>query len=154
LGWSIARGLARAGAHVVINGTKPEAAGARVKELAGAGLKASAAAFDVADGEAAGRAFREIEADLGRLDILVNNAGITRRAPLGEVRWEDWQRILEVDLSACFRHAQMAAPAMLRSGGGRIIMIASALGLVGRAETAAYGAAKGGLISLMRSLAA
>jgi gluconate 5-dehydrogenase len=154
LGWSIARGLARAGAHVVVNGTRPEAAAARVKELTGDGLKASAAAFDVANAESAGAAFGKIEAELGRLDILVNNAGITKRTPLGEVAPEDWQRILDIDLTACFRHVQMAVPVMLRNGGGRIIMIASALGLVGRAETAAYGAAKGGLISLMRSLAA
>ena len=154
LGWGIAQGLARAGAHVVVNGTKAEPTEARAVELRSLGLKASAAAFDVADAAAAKAALAKIAQDLGRFDILVNNAGVTKRQPLLEVAEEDWQRILEIDLSACFRLSQAAVPLMLKSGGGRIIMIASALGLVGRAQNAAYGAAKGGLISLTRSLAA
>jgi gluconate 5-dehydrogenase len=154
LGWSIARGLAQAGAHVVINGTKGEAVEARVDELRTEGFKASGAAFDVADAAAAIAAMAEIERACGRFDILVNNAGITKRQRLQDVAEEDWQRILSVNLSACFRLSRAAVPAMLRSGGGRIIMIASALSIVGRAENAAYGAAKGGLVSLMRSLAA
>ena len=154
LGWGIAQGLARAGAHVVLNGTKPEPTEARAAELRSQGLKASAAAFDVADAAAAKAALAKIAQDLGRFDILVNNAGVTKRQPVLEVGEEDWRRILEIDLAACFRLSQAAVPLMLKSGGGRIIMIASALGIVGRAQNAAYGAAKGGLISLTRSLAA
>jgi gluconate 5-dehydrogenase len=154
LGWSIARGLARAGAHVVINGTGADGVATRVAELAAAGLSASGAAFDVTDAEGAAAAFSRIEAERGRLDILVNNAGITKRQPTGDVALEDWQRIIDVDLTACFRLSQLAIPAMLRAGGGRIIMIASIVAIVGRAGTAAYGAAKGGLVSLTRSLAA
>jgi len=154
IGWSIARGMARAGAHVAVNGTKPEGVAARVRELTAEGLSASAAPFDVADFDAAGRAIARIEAERGGFDVLVNNAGITKRQKIGEVGLDDWRRVLEVDLTACFRLSQLAAAAMLRRGGGRIIMIASALAIVGRAENAAYGAAKGGLVSLMRSLAA
>ena len=156
LGWSIARGLAEAGAHVVINGTKPAGVEARVAELTAAGMKASAAPFDVSDRAAAGEAFAKIERELGRLDILVNNAGITKRQPVLEVTAEDWQRIIDIDLTACFHLAQLGAAIMLKQtpSAGRIIMIASAIGLVGRAEIAAYAAAKGGLLSLTRSLAA
>ncbi|HZT20765.1 MAG TPA: SDR family NAD(P)-dependent oxidoreductase, partial [Dongiaceae bacterium] len=154
LGWSIARGLAEAGAHVVINGTRAAAAEARAAELRAEGLAASAAAFDVTDGAAGTAALAGIVRDLGRLDILVNNAGVTRRLPVTEVSDEDWQRILDIDLTACFRLARAAVPLMLAQGGGRIIMIASALGLVGRADNTPYGAAKGGLISLTRALAA
>jgi gluconate 5-dehydrogenase len=154
LGWSIARGLARAGAHVVVNGTKPEPAEARAAELRAEGFKASAAPFDVGDATAGAAALARIAAAQGRFDILVNNAGITRRQPIPEVGPEDWARILEIDLTACFRLAQAAVPLMLKGGGGRMIMIASALGIVGRAQNAAYGAAKGGLVSLTRSLAA
>ena len=149
LGWSIARGLAEAGAHVAINGTKPEGVAARVEELTAAGLKASAAPFDVTDRAAAAAAFAKIE-------ILVNNAGVTKRQPVLEVTAADWQRIIDIDLTACFHLAQLGAAIMMKQtpGGGRIIMIASAIGLVGRAEIAAYAAAKGGLLSLTRSLAA
>jgi gluconate 5-dehydrogenase len=154
LGWSMARGLARAGAHVVINGREAAATKARTEELAGAGLKASAAPFDVTDAAAVAEAMRAIERDHGRLDILVNNAGIIHRKPLPDVADDDWQRIIDVDLTACFRLSRLAAAAMRRQGGGRIIMIASILALVGRAQVAAYGAAKGGLVSLTRALAA
>jgi gluconate 5-dehydrogenase len=156
LGWGIACGLAEAGAHVAINGTRPAGVEARVAELTAAGMKASAAPFDVTDRAAAGEAFAKIERDLGRLDILVNNAGVTKRQPVLEVTAEDWQRIIDIDLTACFHLAQLAAAIMLKQtpSSGRIIMIASAIGLVGRAEIAAYAAAKGGLLSLTRSLAA
>ena len=154
IGWSVARGLARAGAHVVINGTKAEPVQARVAELAAEGLKASAAAFDVTDRAAAASALKRVAGDPGRLDILVNNAGIVQRTPLAGLGEAEWQRVLEIDLSACFRLAQLAAPLMQQGGYGRIIMMSSALALVGRPQTAAYAAAKGGLIALTRALAA
>ncbi|MEA2783095.1 MAG: gluconate 5-dehydrogenase, partial [Rhodospirillaceae bacterium] len=119
LGWSMARGLARAGAHVVINGREAAATKARTEELAGAGLKASAAPFDVTDAAAVAEAMRAIERDHGRLDILVNNAGIIHRKPLPDVADDDWQRIIDVDLTACFRLSRLAAAAMRRQGGGR-----------------------------------
>jgi Short-chain alcohol dehydrogenase of unknown specificity len=94
---------------VAINGTKPEGVAARVEELTAAGLKASAAPFDVTDRAAAAAAFAKIERDLGRLDILVNNAGVTKRQPVLEVTAADWQRIIDIDLTACFHLAQLGA---------------------------------------------
>ncbi len=128
----------------MVNGTQAKGVEARVAELTAAGLKASGAAFDVTDRAAAAAALARIERELGGLDILVNNAGVTKRQPVLEVTAEDWQRIIDIDLTACFHLAQLGAAIMMKQtpSGGRIIMIASAIGLVGRAEIAAYAAAK------------
>ena len=154
LGWSIARGMARAGAHVAINARKQPEVAARVAELEAEGLSASAQAFDVADGEAATRAVGAMEAVHGRIDILVNNAGIAQRKPLSETSDADWQRVIDINLTACFRLARLASRAMLAQGSGRIIMTTSVLAIVGRPGTSAYAAAKAGLVALTRTLAA
>jgi gluconate 5-dehydrogenase len=154
LGWSIARGMARAGAHVAINARSQSEVAARVRELEGEGLSASAQAFDVADAEGATRAVAAMEAAHGRIDILVNNAGIAQRKPLAETSDADWQRVIEINLTACFRLARLASRAMLAQGSGRIIMTTSVLAIVGRPGTSAYAAAKAGLVALTRTLAA
>ncbi len=154
LGWSIARGMARAGAHVAINARGEYEVAARVRELAAEGLSASAQAFDVADGEAAARAVAAMEATHGRIDILVNNAGIAQRKPFAETSDADWQRVMDINLTACFRLARLASRAMLAQGSGRIIMTTSVLAIVGRPGTSAYAAAKAGLVALTRTLAA
>ena len=154
LGWSIARGMARAGAHVAINARGEYEVAARVRELAAEGLSASAQAFNVADGEAAARAVAAMEATHGRIDILVNNAGIAQRKPFAETSDADWQRVIEINLTACFRLARLASRAMLAQGSGRIIMTTSVLAIVGRPGTSAYAAAKAGLVALTRTLAA
>jgi len=154
LGWSIARGMARAGAHVAINARSEYEVAARVRELAAEGLSASAQAFDVADGEAAARAVAAMEATHGRIDILVNNAGIAQRKPFAETSDADWQRVMDINLTACFRLARLASRAMLAQGSGRIIMTTSVLAIVGRPGTSAYAAAKAGLVALTRTLAA
>ena len=154
LGWSIARGMARAGAHVAINARSQPDATARVKELAAEGLSASVQAFDVADAEAATRAVAAMEAAHGRIDILVNNAGIAQRKPLAETSDADWQRVMDINLTACFRLSRLVSRAMLAQGSGRIIMTTSVLAIVGRPGTSAYAAAKAGLVALTRTLAA
>jgi gluconate 5-dehydrogenase len=154
LGWSIARGMARAGAHVAINARSETDAAARVKELTAEGLSASAQVFDVADAEAATRAVAAMEAAHGRIDILVNNAGIAQRKPLAETSDADWQRVIEINLTACFRLSRLVSRAMLAQGSGRIIMTTSVLAIVGRPGTSAYAAAKAGLVALTRTLAA
>ncbi len=154
LGWAMADGMARAGAHVVVNGTGAERIAARVAELAARGLAASGAPFDVTDGAAATTAIERIAAAHGRLDILVNNAGISARGPLLEFADADWQRVIEVNLTACFRIAREAARPMVAAGWGRIINIASIVGPhIARPTTPAYTAAKGGLTALTRALA-
>ncbi|HXQ39812.1 MAG TPA: SDR family oxidoreductase [Candidatus Udaeobacter sp.] len=154
LGWSIAHGMARAGAHVAINARSQSEVAARVRELEDEGLSASAQAFDVADAEAATRAVAAMEAAHRRIDILVNNAGIAQRKPLAETSDADWQRVIEINLTACFRLSRLASRAMLAQGSGRIIMTTSVLAIVGRPGTSAYAAAKAGLVALTRTLAA
>ncbi|MSP81411.1 MAG: SDR family oxidoreductase [Alphaproteobacteria bacterium] len=154
LGWAMAEGLARAGAHVVINGTGADRVAARVKELAGWGCTASGASFDVTDAAEGKAAIERIVAERGRLDVLVNNAGISHRAPLLEFPEADWRRVLDVDLTAPFRLAQAASGPMIANRWGRIINIASIVGAnIARPTTPAYTAAKGGLTALTRALA-
>ncbi len=154
LGNSMAWGLASAGAHVVINGRDPTIAQSQAEKLSERGLAASAEAFDTSDGDSAAKAVSNIVGRLGRLDILINNAGIAFRGALTDTADSDWDRIIATNLTACFRLSRLAASQMRAQQGGRIIMISSIIGLIGRPTVSAYAAAKGGLISLTRTLAA
>jgi gluconate 5-dehydrogenase len=158
LGLALARALAEAGAHVVINARDPAAVAARARELVRDGLKAEGAAFDVTDAAAVAREVAGVAERHGRLDILVNNAGIQHRVPLTEWADGDWDRLISTNLSACFRLAREAARTMLAGKGpggrGRIINTGSVAGILGRPTIHAYVAAKGGLHALTRSLAA
>ena len=152
LGWAMARAMAEAGAHVVINGRESETVDARVAELAADGLAAAAAPFDVTDaaapGEVAGVAARH-----GRLDVFVANAGIVRRGSLDDVSIDDWRRIIDTNLTACFTLAHAASRVMVEQGSGTIIMTGSIMGIIARAGVPAYAASKGGVASLTRALA-
>ena len=154
LGWVFAEALAAAGAHVVLNSRHAADLEAREAELLGRGLAASRATFDVADEAATAAALETLLAEHGRLDVLVNNAGVIRRAELADYDSATWQHVIEVNLSACFRLAREAARPMTAAGHGRIINIASVMGLIGRPSIPAYVASKHGLIGLTRSLAA
>ena len=89
----------------------------------------------------------------GRIDGLVNNAGMDQRGPTLEMSPDEWDQVIATNLTACFRTMHAAIPSMLEQGGGSIVNIASRLGQMGIAETAAYSAAKAGLIGLTRALA-
>ncbi len=154
LGWVFAEALAAAGAHVVLNSRHAADLEAREAELLGRGLAASRATFDVADEAATAAALETLLAEHGRLDVLVNNAGVIRRAELADYDSATWQHVIEVNLSACFHLAREAARPMTAAGHGRIINIASVMGLIGRPSIPAYVASKHGLIGLTRSLAA
>ena len=153
LGWAMAGAMAEAGAHVVLNGRNRETLEARANELGAAGHEASVLAFDVSDFDAAAEAVASVAKTHGRLDVLLNNAGIQHRRPLADFATEDWQRLLDVNLTACFVLAREAAKVMAPRGSGRIINIASIMGLIARPGLPAYVAAKGGLASLTRALA-
>jgi gluconate 5-dehydrogenase len=149
LGFAMAKALKDNGAHVVINARD----GAALGEAAGK-IGAEAMAFDVTDAKAAREALEGIAAKHGKLDILVNNAGIQHRRPLGEWSDEDFERVIAVNLSACFRLARDAARIMLPRGYGRIINTGSVAAILGRPTIHAYVAAKAGLHGLTRSMAA
>jgi 3-oxoacyl-[acyl-carrier protein] reductase len=151
IGGAIARALHRQGAEVAVTGTRSAVLVALVEELGG---RAHALTADLADPESPDRLVRDAEAALGRVDILVNNAGITRDALALRLRDEDWQAVIEVNLSAGFRLIRATLRGMVRRRHGRVICITSVVGVTGNPGQANYAAAKAGLIGMAKSLAA
>jgi gluconate 5-dehydrogenase len=149
LGFAMAKALADNGATVVVNARN-------AAELAGAAAKigAEAMAFDVTDAKAARAALEGVVARHGKLDILVNNAGIQHRRPITEWEDEDFDRVIAVNLSSCFRLSRDAVRLMLPNRFGRIINTGSVAAILGRPTIHAYVAAKAGLHGLTRSMAA
>jgi gluconate 5-dehydrogenase len=154
LGLEIALGLARAGAHVLVNSRSAARCGAVVARMAEEGLSAEALPFDVADEDAARRAFDGIEGRFGRLDIFVHNVGIRHRAPPDQISTADFNHMLAVDLTAAFAITKRAGALMVAKNYGRIIFVTSIAGTLGGRGDAAYIAAKAGLTGLMRAFAA
>jgi 3-oxoacyl-[acyl-carrier protein] reductase len=154
IGAEVAVKAAAEGAIVAVHyGRSREAAErtlARVRDIGSTGATFGA---DVADGEQAERLIADVVARFGRIDGLVNNAGMDQRGPTLELSPDEWDRVIATNLTACFRTMRAALPVMLEQGGGSIVNIASRLGQMGITETAAYSAAKAGLIGLTRSLA-
>jgi len=153
LGFSIARGLARAGATVVLNGRRPDELAAAANKLTDEGLKADVSVFDVTDSAAVRAGIAAVEAKHGRLDILVNNAGIQRRAALVDFKREDWDAIIATNLTAPFLVSQAALPGMIARRSGKIIHIASLMSELARPTVVPYTAAKGGVRQLTRGMA-
>jgi 3-oxoacyl-[acyl-carrier protein] reductase len=150
IGEAIARAMHAQGATVAITGRR-EAELARVAAELGARVHVFPA--DLADPEAPGKLVEAVEAATGRLDILVNNAGFTRDMLALRMGDADWAAVLEVDLNAPFRLARAALRGMLKRRAGRVISIASIVGVTGNAGQANYAAAKAGLIGMSKSLA-
>jgi 3-oxoacyl-[acyl-carrier protein] reductase len=151
IGGAIARALYRQGAAVAVAGTRAAALTALVEEL---GERAYAVIADLADPATPDRLVRDAEAAMGQVDILVNNAGITRDNLALRLKDEDWQAVIEIDLTAAFRLARAALRGMVRRRHGRIICITSVVGVTGNAGQANYAAAKAGMIGMAKSLAA
>jgi gluconate 5-dehydrogenase len=149
LGFAMAKALKDNGATVVVNARDLSSLG----EAAGR-INAEPLAFDVGDGEAARAALQAIVKRHGKLDILVNNAGIQHRQSLTEWADEDFDRVISVNLTSCFRLARDAAKLMLPNKFGRIINTGSVAAILGRPTIHAYVAAKAGLHGLTRSMAA
>lgn len=153
LGLAIARGLAQAGAAVVLNGRDREKLAATMRMLDAEGARVAMAAFDVTDGAAAMREVEEIENEFAPIDILVNNAGIQRRAPLAEMTEAQWREVLDTNLTSAFLVARAVAPRMIARGAGKIVNICSVMSDVTRPTIGNYAAAKGGLKQLTRAMA-
>ena len=153
LGFCMARAMAGSGAHVLINGRNAEAAEAAAQTLRAEGLAASALPFDVADDEAAARAFGLIDTEHGRLDILVNNVGARNRKTLQAITAAEIRALIDTDLVASMLLSKLAAERMVRQGAGRLITITSVAGELARPGDAVYPAAKQGLTGMMRALA-
>ncbi|MDH3687975.1 MAG: SDR family oxidoreductase [Gammaproteobacteria bacterium] len=154
LGLEIAKALAGAGAHVLVNGRNLEGLKAAVESIESLGRSASPLPFDITDEAAVDKIFEGIRDAYGRLDILVNNVGIRDRRGLFEFEMDAVRRLMEVDLIAPFNLCRQAARQMMEGGEGRIINITSIAGPIANAGDAAYTAAKGGLEALTRAVAA
>lgn len=155
IGLSMARGLAEAGARVVINSRQQSAVDEAVAQLRSEGLEALGSAFDVAREASVTEAFQALDAAGIAIDILVNNAGIQHRKPMLDLELADWQRVLDTNLTAAFLVGREAARRMVARGrGGKIINIGSLTSEAARATVAPYTVAKGGIKMLSRAMAA
>lgn len=152
IGLVLARGLAEAGARVIVNDMNGDAVAAAVETLSREGCAASGEVFDVTDKAAVSAGIDRIEKDVGPLDILVNNAGIHRRAPLAEMSEQDWRAVIDTNLTAAFLVGQRAARGMIERQRGKIINICSLNCQLPRPSIGNYSAAKGGLVLLTRSM--
>jgi len=150
IGVGIARALHAQGAHVVLTGRREAELNAVAAEL---GERASVMPADLNDPAAPAALVEGIEAAHGRLDILVNNAGFTRDMLALRMGDEDWNAVLEVDLNAPFRLARASLRGMMKRRSGRIVSIASIVGVTGNAGQVNYAAAKAGLIGMSKALA-
>lgn len=153
LGAAMARALASAGADVVIAARQSEELKAALDGiLHGTPARGSWFVADLADRADVLRLAEQAESAFGRIDILVNNAGINVVAPIGEVRDEDWDRVLAVNLDAPMILSRALAPSMAERGWGRIINVSSIFGRVSRSGRNAYSATKAGLLGLTRAM--
>jgi 2-dehydro-3-deoxy-D-gluconate 5-dehydrogenase len=153
LGAAMAIALAGAGADVAAHGNTRSPADT-CGRIEGLGRRAAALTGDLGDRAVSGRLVDDTVAALGRIDILVNNAGLIRRTPAADFTDEDWDCVLEVDLTSAFRLARAAGRHMIAAGhGGKIINVTSLLAFQGGITVPAYAAAKGGLAQLTKALA-
>jgi 2-deoxy-D-gluconate 3-dehydrogenase len=153
IGLGMARGLAQAGAAVVLAARNAGKSTDAVKELEALGAKAAMVAVDVTR-EASCREMVQKAVDrFGRLDILVNNAGTNIRKQPQEYALEEYHAVLNTNLTSAFMCCQAAYPAMVRAGGGKIINIGSMMSIFGASFAAPYAASKGGMVQLTKALA-
>ena len=151
IGGAIARALHGAGAKVVLAGTRRAALEALAGEF---GERAFVASGDLADPASGDALVKATEAAAGQLDILINNAGLTRDQLAMRMKDEDWQTVIDVDLTAGFRLARAAMRGMMKRRWGRIVGITSVVGVTGNPGQANYAAAKAGMIGMSKALAA
>jgi len=153
IGRAIALELGRRGARVVGTATSEAGAQSITESLAAAGAQGRGVVLDVANAASVETCLKEVAAHEGTPSILVNNAGVTRDGLLLRMSAEDWQVVIETDLSAVYRTCKAVMRGMMKARRGRIINIASVVGVMGNAGQANYAAAKAGMIGFSKSLA-
>jgi 2-deoxy-D-gluconate 3-dehydrogenase len=153
IGFGMAKGLAAAGAAVVVAARNAEKGEAAAAELASSGAGSAFIALDVADEGSCRAMIEETLRRFGRLDILVNNAGTSIRKPPESFTAAEWHAVLDTNLTGALFCSQAAYPLMKEAGGGKIINIGSMFSIFGTSYGAAYAASKGALVQLTKSLA-
>src|SRR3954470_24998591 len=153
IGLAIARAFVREGAAVAIADISREGADAAVVRLKQQGARALPTAVDVAESASVSAMMRSVVDAFGRVDLLVNNAGVGGNTPFLELGLEEWNKIIGINLTGAFLVAQACAREMVKTGGGKIVNIASLSGQRGGNGRAAYGSAKAGLELLTKVMA-
>jgi len=157
LGRQMAEGLAEMGADVVLCARKKERCEEAARDLATLGVKTAALGCDVKDPASVQKMVDDSVSQFGRIDILINNAGISWGALVEKMTLEEWNKVIETNLTGTFLCSQAAGKVMIRQGGGKIINVASVAGLRGAppdtVNAIAYHASKGGVISFTKDLA-
>ncbi|MDR6392521.1 SDR family oxidoreductase [Paraburkholderia phenoliruptrix] len=153
IGFALARGLAGAGAEVVLNGRGEARLAEAVKRLREEGASAHAASFDVTSPEAVEAAIAWIEREIGPIDILVNNAGMQRRAPLEQFSHAQWEELMKTNVDSVFLVGRAVARHMLPRKRGKMVNICSVQSELGRPNIAAYTASKGAVKMLTKGMA-
>jgi 3-oxoacyl-[acyl-carrier protein] reductase len=151
IGKDIARALVNSGATVALSGTRREALEALAAELGGA---THVLPCNLADKEDTEKLIPAAEAAMGGVDILVNNAGVTRDMLFMRLKDEDWETVLNINLTSAFRLSRAVLRGMMKKRFGRIIGITSIVGVTGNPGQGNYAAAKAGMIGMSKSLAA
>ena len=153
IGLGLARGLARAGARIVVAARDAEKSAAAVRELEALQPGAVEIRVDVTDERSIGELVDRTVAQLGRVDILVNNAGMSIRKPPHELELDEWNKVIETNLTSAFLCSKLAYPALKASGNGKVINIGSMMSIFGASFATAYAASKGGIVQYTRACA-
>jgi 2-deoxy-D-gluconate 3-dehydrogenase len=153
IGLGMARGMAEAGAAIAVAGRNTAKSEAAAAELAKLGVKTAVLNVDVASEASCRKMIEDAAKALGRIDILVNNAGINIRKPADQMALAEWKQVIDVNLTSAFICSHAVYPKMKEVGGGKIINIGSMLSIFGAPFAPAYGASKGGIVQLTKSLA-
>jgi len=153
IGLGMARGLAKAGARVVVAARDQEKSDAAVRELQALTAGALAIRVDVANEESVNSLLGETMKRCERIDILVNNAGINIRKAVQDLSLDEWRQVMDTNLTSAFLCSRGVYAPMKRAGGGKIINIGSMMSIFGAPFAPAYGASKGGIVQLTKSLA-
>jgi gluconate 5-dehydrogenase len=153
LGMAMSKGLASAGAKLIINDQSREKLDNAIKEYASAGITSKGYLFDVTDDIAVKNAIAQIEKEEGPIDILINNAGIIKRCPMLDMEASDFRQVIEVDLIGPFIVSKYVGQNMVKRKAGKIINMCSMMSELGRNTVSAYAAAKGGLKMLTKNMA-
>lgn len=153
IGKAFAEGLCQNGATVILNGRNQEKVDQQVTEFRSLGYNAYGYQFDITDSTQIIEAVEKINGEIGTIDILVNNAGITVRNPLEDFKDEDWDAIINTNLTGAFRMSKAVVKGMISKGAGKIINIGSLQCELGRPSITPYAASKGGLKMLTKGMA-
>jgi len=153
IGLGMAKGLAAAGAAVVIAGRNRAKGEAALAELRASGAAVAFIELDVTREASCRQAIERTVEQFGRLDILVNNAGTTVRKQPQDLTVDDWHAVMDTNLTGAFVCAKLAYASMVRGGGGKIINIGSMMSIFGAAYAAPYSASKGGIVQMTRAMA-